>query len=70
MYMIMSKYYISIEHTEDIDTGQYAINDPDILIKKRSFLIFDMIVKNFGTYNRDLKEYADRYCKILNSVSL
>jgi hypothetical protein len=63
----MTKYYLSIEHMLDTCDERYTIYSPDILIRKRSFYLFSTVIKNFGTYNRDLEEYASRYCRILNT---
>ncbi|NDV97626.1 hypothetical protein D0T84_22480 [Dysgonomonas sp. 521] len=65
----MTKYFISIEHTQDVSSEQYMLYGPDILIRKRSFYLFSIIIKNFGTYNCDLERYASRYCRMLNTYS-
>ncbi|MDR3059826.1 MAG: hypothetical protein ACK5KL_11605 [Dysgonomonas sp.] len=62
----MEKYFVSIEHSCDPD---YLLFEDDrvIVIRKRRLIIFSSIVKGFGSYDEDIKEFAREYCTRLNN---
>lgn len=62
----MEKFFVSIEYSYDPDYLHFE-EERVVVIRKRKLLFFSAIVKDFGSYDIDLKRLAREYCNRLNN---